>query len=277
VSDLSEVCLVLDEVDLSPVQFALVKSAAIDFLRRNDGGLEQPVSILWVKADGVYGSASPTTDGNDLAQDIATSHVFPTDWMFRSKPDPGVTVRDALWVDVLHTVYGLAVKWRDKPGRKALIWIGYGWSLVGELDAKPFPVLVELSTRIRKARMVIYDITPWPDPEIPVQDRIPAIDYHRFLSGVRSASDPGMSFAVPHFALPVLAVHGGGLVLDHSQNLAGDIARCVTDASDFYAVSFDPPHAAQADEYHDLSISVGKAELEARTSFGYYNLNYAQG
>jgi hypothetical protein len=53
--------------------------------------------------------------------------------------------------------------------------------------------------------------------------------------------------------------------------LAGDIARCVTDASDFYAVSFDPPHAAQADEYHDLSISVGKAELEARTSFGYYN------
>jgi len=270
---LSEVCLVLDEVDLSPVQFALVKDDAINFLRSNGGILAQPVSILWVKADGVYTSALFTIDGNGLAQDIASNHVFRTNWMFHSKPDPGVTVRDALWNDVLQTVYGLALKWRDKPGRKALIWIGYGWSVLGRLDAKggPFPVIVELSTRIREARMVIYDITPWPDPEIPVHNKIPTIDYRRFLSGVRLPSDPGLQSPVPYFALPVLAVQSGGLVLDNSQNLKGDIGSCIADASDFYTVSFDPPHAAQPDEYHDLNALIGPAQLQMRAGHGYYN------
>lgn len=270
---LSEVCLVLDEVDLSPDQFAFVKNDAIDFLRSNGGILAQPVSVLWVKPDGVYTSAFFTIDGNGLAQDIASNHVFRTSWMFYDKPDPRVTVRDALWNDVLHTVYGLAVKWRDKPGRKALIWIGYGWSILGKLDAKgdPFPVLAELSTRIREARMAIYDITPWPDPEIPVHDKIPTIDYRRFLSGVRLPSDPGLQSPIPYFALPVLAVQSGGLVLDNSQNLEGDIGSCIADASDFYTVSFDPPHAALPDEYRDLDVLIGTAQLQARTSHGYYN------
>jgi hypothetical protein len=212
---LSEVSVVLDEVDLSEMQFALAKSAAISFLRRNHASLAQPVSILWVRRDGIYASAYPTVDGDHLAQDIASGHVFPTDWKFHPTPQPAVTLlagrdlqqgmslRNSLSVEVLRAVYALAVKWRDKPGRKALIWIGYGWSILGELHASggPFPVLVELSTRIREARMVIYDINPWPDPEIPVHDKIPEIDYHHFLRGVRSSADHALQLPVPHFAL----------------------------------------------------------------------------
>ena len=289
---LSEVCLVLDEVDLSPVQFALVKNEAITYLRRNGGVLAQPVSIFWIRIDGVYTSAFPTTDGLMLAADIASNHTFSTVWKFHPVPElgattpqifsteqpgtappPGVTVRDALWNDVLRSVYGLAVKWRDKPGRKALVWVGYGWSILGGLDAKggPFPVLVELSTRMREARMVIYDITPWPDPEIPVHDRIPAIDYLQYISGVRSAAEPGLKSPVPYFALPVLAVRSGGLVVGNSQNVEGDIERCVVDAGDFYTVSFDPPHAAQPDEYHDLVVLFGTGQIRTRTLYGYYN------
>jgi VWFA-related protein len=288
---LNEVCLVLDEVDLSPVQFALVKNETINYLRRNGGVLAQPVSILWIRTDGVYTSAFPTTDGLMLAADIASNRAFPTVWKFHSvpqpgatlqifstvqsgvSPPPGVSVRDALWNEVLRSVYALAVKWKDKPGRKALVWIGYGWSILGGLDAKggPFPVLVELSTRIRQARMVIYNITPWPDPEIPVHDKIPAIDYRQYISGVRSAAEPGLKSPVPYFALPVLAVRSGGLVLGNSQNVEGDIERCVVDARDFYTVSFDPPRAVQPDEYHDLAVLIGTAQLETRTSHGYYN------
>lgn len=270
---LSEVCLVLDEVDLSPVEFALVENQTISFLRRNGGLMPQPVSIMWLKTDGVYSSAFSTSDGSSLAQEITSNHVFPTVWKFPPELHPGISLRDTLWDEVLRTVYAQAVKWRDKPGRKALIWMGYGWSIRGELDAKggPFPVLVELSTRIREARMVIYDITPWPDPEIPVHDRLPEIDYRQFLSGVRSSSDPGLKSPVPYFALPVLAVQSGGLVLDNSQNLEDDIARCVVDASDFYTISFDPPHAAQPDEYHDLSVLIGTGQLQTRTSHGYYD------
>jgi hypothetical protein len=91
-ADLTEVCLVLDEVDLSSTQFDLVKTEAIEFLRSNGGMLAQPVSILWVRNDGVYSSAFPTTDGFILAQDIASGRVFPTDWMFDIKPRPNVFV-----------------------------------------------------------------------------------------------------------------------------------------------------------------------------------------
>jgi VWFA-related protein len=272
-SDFSEACLVLDEVDLSPVDLALVENETISFLRRNGGVLPQPVSILWVKADGVYRSRFPTTDGNSLAQDITSNHMFPTPWKFRRTRQPGISLRDTLWDEELRTVYAQAVKWRDQPGRKALIWMGYGWSIRGEFHAKggPFPVLVELSTRIREARMVIYDITPWPDPEIPVIDKIPAIDYHRFLSGIRSSSNPTLKSPVPYFALPVLAVQSGGIVLDNSQSIAADIGRCIADVSDFYTTSFDPPHATQPDEYFDLAVLAGTSQLQMRTSHGYYN------
>jgi len=270
---LSEVYLVLDEVDLSQAQFALVKDAAINFLRRNDGVLAHPTSILWVRTGGIYASAFPRTDGNALAQDIASNRIFPTAWKFQPEPQFGVTLRDALWHQVLRTLYGLAVKWSDEPGRKALLWIGYGWSITGKFATRnePFPVLVEISTRIREARMIIYDITPWPDPEIPVYDKIPTIDYHKFLSGIRSPSEPGLASPVPYLALPVLADQSGGLVLDNSQNLEGDIGRCIVDASEFYTISFDPPHAAQPDEYHDLAVLMGTAKLQARTNQGYYN------
>ena len=121
---LSEACLVLDEVDLSDAQFGLVKTATINFLRRNGGVLAQPVCILWAKNDGVYASTFPTTNGNHLALDIESGQVFKTEWMFHPRAEPGVDFRDADWSDLVHAVYGLAVKWRDKPGRKALIWLG---------------------------------------------------------------------------------------------------------------------------------------------------------
>jgi hypothetical protein len=113
---LSEADLVLDEVDLTRVELALVKDQAMSFLRSNGGVLAQPVVLFWIKNDGVYTSLFPTTDGNALAQSIATGHVFPTDWKFPTEAVPGVTPRDALWGNVFRTVYALAMKFRDKPG-----------------------------------------------------------------------------------------------------------------------------------------------------------------
>lgn len=88
---LSEVYLVLDEVDLPPDQFAQVKTEVVDFLRRR---MAQPVSILWIRTDGVYTSAFSTTNGYRLADDIASSHVVPTVWKF-SRPPSGVSARGA--------------------------------------------------------------------------------------------------------------------------------------------------------------------------------------
>jgi hypothetical protein len=48
------------------------------------------------------------------------------------------------------------------------------------------------------------------------------------------------------------------------------INRILAEANAYYRISFDPPHAAHPDEYHDLKVVVDQPGLTARTRTGYY-------
>jgi VWFA-related protein len=268
---LNEVVLVLDEVNLSPVQLEVVKGESIKFLRQNGGHLAQPAFVYWFTTAGLYASAEPTTDGNALADDVAHQRPPRELWTIPPNRDPHMTaeaLRYLLWDRALQTVYTIAIERRYKPGRKLLVWIGFGWPPRVFLEHRDtaFTSLVELSTRIREARMVISQVTPWSDPAVF------NFDYTNYLAGVRMLADMKKSDQdpPPHFALPVLALQSGGLVLDGSGIVRG-IGHCVEDASAFYTVSFDPPDAAQPDEYHDLKLQIEASGLSARTNTGYYN------
>ncbi len=169
---LSEVVLVLDHVNLSDLQFSLVKRETIKFLRRNGGRLACPTSVYVFTIGGLYASAIPTTDGNALAEDIARDR-FPRSLWQIPQPRAG-DINDLngrrylLWDKALQTIYTIAIERRDKPGRKLVVWMGFGWPV--NLGAQPnrdndFYSLVELSTRIREARIVICQVTDWPDPQ----------------------------------------------------------------------------------------------------------------
>jgi VWFA-related protein len=269
---LTEVVLVLDEVNLSQMQFDTVKDEAIKFLRQKGGRLAHPASVYWFTTTGLYASAEPTTDGTALADEVAHDRPPRELWTIPRNRDPHMTgeaLRLVLWDRALQTVYTIAIERRYKPGRKLLVWIGFGWPPLGKLKFgdTPFTSLVELSTRIREARMVICQVTPWSDPAVF------NFDYTNYLAGVRTPSDlkkSGPEGPPPHFALPVLALQSGGLVLEGSGIVRG-IGHCVEDARAFYTVSFDPPHAAQPDEYHDLNVQIGKSGLSAHTNTGYYD------
>jgi VWFA-related protein len=69
----------------------------------------------------------------------------------------------------------------------------------------------------------------------------------------------------------VLAVQSGGRVLPREKDLAQQIASCVADIDTFYTLTFDPPLAAHADEYHTLKVELSQAGLTARTTTGYYD------
>ncbi len=272
---LVEVVLVLDEVDLSPVQLELVKNESIKFLRQNGGNLAQPTSIYWFTTYGLYASAKPTTDGNALAEDIAHHRSPRTIWAAPRNHEPFTTEdseSNARWGRPWRVVYSIAVERRGNPGRKLLVWMGFGWPGARwhkQDKDTAFSSLVELSTRIREARMVISQVTARTDPA--------AFDfnytYKDHLAGVRSPSeleDPGVDPYI-HFALPVLAIRSGGLVLDPVSDIWRAIERCVEDARVFYTVSFDPPHAAKPDEYHDLTMQIETPGVSARTNSGYYD------
>jgi VWFA-related protein len=288
---LSEVVLLLDEVDLSQVELDLVSEESMKFLRQNGGHLAQPTSVYWFTTTGLYASVTPTNDGNALAEDVAHHRAPRTLWVVPRNRNPFTTTeseRYARWERSLRAVYSIAVERRGDPGRKLLVWMGFGWPAAivrEEHKGSAFSSLVELSTRIREARMVISQVTAWPDPQ-PV-----SFNYTDYLAGVRTPSEleergrgtvdtfcPTTSGPVAcrrnpylHFALPVLAIQSGGLVLDEAPDMPRAIEDCVEDARVFYTVSFDPPHAAKPDEYHDVKMQIETPGLSARTNTGYYN------
>jgi len=267
---LTEVVLLLDRLNLTPEQFESVKSDVIRFLKGNGGRLAQPVSIYWLSREGLRGSMTLTEDGNELAAEVARCFAPRIVWQLHpGPPDPTATAvweRYALWEQSLRVLYSAAIERRDKPGRKALVWMGYGWPAIFDRATgkeTDFYRLVEVMTRLREARLAIFQIPAWRDPAVD------QFNYAKYLDGVRSSSV--LEKPTPHFALPVLAYQSGGVVFDKMGDVARDLERCTRLASAFYTLFFDPPPAAQRDDYHEIKVEVGLPGATARSISGYYD------
>jgi VWFA-related protein len=259
-----EVILVIDTVNETHQQVAFMRQEIEKFLRQNNGHLAQPVSLFVLTDDGVDAQRLPSTDGNALA---AKANYI--DDRLRSIGRAGGT-----WGAVerfqlsVKTMLDIANAEAKKPGRKLLIWAGTGWPLLDspriqttyQSQQQSFDVIVQLSTRLREARISAYSISAGvPEPGTYL--------YKEFLKGVPSALKAG----TPNLGLKVLAVQSGGLAVSPDNDLTAQINRCVQDAQAFYTLSFDPPRAAQVNEYHKLEVLVGTPGLKARTNTGYYN------
>ena len=282
---LSEVALVLDEVDLMPNQLEILENESMKFLRQNGGHLAEPTSVYWFTMSGLY-ATNLTTDGNALAEDVAHHTPHRKVLAISQSYDPFVSrtesERLARWNASVRAVYSMAIERRDAPGRKLLLWMGFGWLAINgnqHYKDEAFPWLVELSTRIREARMVISEVTvrTQPDGSVAAGGEPTAFafknSYKDYLGGVRTPSELEAQGFGPssRFALPVLAIQSGGLVVDQFLDISRSIEYCVEDAREFYTVSFDPPFATHPDEYHDLAVHVDAPGLSARTNSGYYD------
>src|ERR1035441_9962499 len=51
----------------------------------------------------------------------------------------------------------VALEERRKPGRKQLLWLGFGWPVEEEGSENSFDWITELSTRLREARIELSD------------------------------------------------------------------------------------------------------------------------
>ena len=73
-----------------------------------------------------------------------------------------------------------------------------------------------------------------------------------------------------YLALQVLAYQSGGRVITGNNDVEGAIAACAAEANAFYSVSFDAVAGASPNEYHAISLKVGRPGLTARALSGYY-------
>jgi len=259
-----EVVLVIDLVNLPFPQVAITRQEIERFLKANDGQLKQPVTLLLLSDAGVRVQPRPSVDGNALVSVVSQikGNVRTVDSAMGGE---GLLERFQLCA---RQMAAIAENEARKPGRKLLIWVGPGWPMLnrGELgyysekdQRRYFDGIVELSTRLREARMVVYSVAPSTGGDT-------SIRYQDYLKGVKSPrdSDPG------DLALKVLATQTGGRIFGPNNDLASQIERCIADANNFYRISFDPPAADQADEYHDLKVTVSST-VTVRTNSGYYS------
>jgi len=271
-----QVVLVIDTVNLPFDQVAFTKQEITRFLRQNGGHLSQPVSIALLTDAGLRVQPRPSTDGNALVG-IVDRIKGSIRSINAAMGGEGLLERFQLSV---HQMANIAENEAMKPGRKLLIWVGPGWPMLnrtelGYYSAKDrqryFDGIVELSTKLREARMAVYSVAS-SSVGAGGSDSTFVFAYKDYLKPVKSPQQGDSG----NLALKVIAVQSGGRILGPDNDLAGEIGNCIQDANDFYRISFDPPHADHANEYHDLKVVVGKPGVTVRTNTGYYNQPQAE-
>jgi len=259
----TEVILLLDAVNIPIQAVSTNRQQIVNFLRQNGGHLAQPVSLFILSSQGLDLQRQPLLDGNQLA-DEASQRDNKLRALTASAGMHGEVENYQFSVRMMKVIAREEAK---KPGRKLLIWTGFGWPLVDSSfwgmtteDLQTlFNTIAQLSTQLREARISVYNVSSGTD--------MASAAYEGFLKGVNTYKKSNSA----NLALKVLVVQTGGAIYGPDNNMAAQINRCVQDAGTYYTLSFDPPPAAQANEYHDLKVTVGQPKLIVRTSTGYYN------
>jgi VWFA-related protein len=261
----THILLVIDAVNTSYENIAYERGEVDKFLRANGGHLPQPTALAFFTDTGTQIQSTYTTDGNALSTSF-DQYAIGLRNVRRSSQYQGQE-RLSLSVKALGQV---VMHESDLPGRKLIFWVSPGWPLLSgpgiQLDAKQqnqiFASIVGLSTDLRRARVILYSISP-----LGTNEGLGRTFYYQsFLKGVSDAHKADLG----NLSLQVLAVQSGGLALTSSNDVASLLQQCLADAGSYYELSFDPSPADRRDEYHSLEIRVDKPGLTARTRQGYY-------
>jgi VWFA-related protein len=264
-----EVIVFIDGVNTAAAGAAIELQEIQAFLKNRAAEFPGPTSIVMMGDMGVVLGAASSRDANAL---IAALNQGRSGELVTGK-QLGVYGTDGWQQLSLYTLDQLAGYEMARPGRKLLIWISPGWPLVlGDdpsegLSTKEqkqmFGAIVAFSDKLRQARVTLYQIDP---SGLADANQLGTSNYKQFERGVKAAS----GVLVGSLGLQILADQTGGRVLNSSNDISGEISKCLADASGYYVLSFDAPRGDGPNEYHALDIKIDKPGLTARTRTGYY-------
>jgi VWFA-related protein len=265
-----------------------VRRGVEKFLRQN--GLAEPVTVYSLGDTGCWLQAGPSLDGNALAAAVARGDklalLSPQPVFYQ--PGEAPTNLRGDWrarqylrqppVAALKEIGYILTAERQRSGRKLLLWVG-----PGVIGSGAYPVLADpadrqdifdkiywFSTLLREARVTLSTFS--------VGDNNPGVSnqpgyrglrdaWEEFLNGVKSVDQA----TAMHLYKKVLAVESGGRAPVTENDLAKQMDASLQEANTYYTLTFDPPLALHAAEYHDLKVEVREPGLTARTMTGYYD------
>jgi VWFA-related protein len=266
----TKVILVLDAVNTSFQTIASARPRIEKFLLANEGHLAYPTSLAVVTDTGTQVQPGFSTDGNALSASLGQYEVGLRN-IRRSAGFFGAM--DRLQIS-LQALSSLIRRENQQPGRKIILWISPGWPLLSgpgvQLGSKQaqqfFAEIVNLSTQLRQNRITLYSVNP-----LGVGERVIRTNYYEgFLKGVQKPSQ----VEIGDLGLQVLAVQSGGQALTSNNDIAALLQTCMADTTAYYELTFDPPPADRADEYHHLQVQLNNPNLIGRTLQGYYSQPY---
>jgi VWFA-related protein len=275
-----EVILVIDELNMNKegegkhpsIELLAAEGEAENFLRRHQGNLAEPVMIYRIGKDGLSASAQPSMDGNVLADEVTHQTeplaIWKTPMVLSTlRPLLGNSNVNLNLARSLIALGSIAIEERRRPGRKLMFWLGPGWQTDAAKGTGLFDLFTEISTRLREARISLWEATEWPFHDgggnpLPIHDFV----YPEYVAGMKPEIQD-----LAYLALNGLATQSGGGVLKTKKDLGTLISKRVEEASQFYSLTFDPPRTDQVDEYHHLHIKAEKSGLTAYTWTGYFD------
>jgi len=260
--------LLVDIVNTPFDSIATERKNIADYLKQRNGHLPVPTSLVFLTEPELKFQGQPTLDANVLLDNLEKNP--PPQRAFA--PQAGYQEWAQMREKGLQALNGLALKLRDVPGRKMVIWISPGWEAFANVSDQKSPkelealfnYIVGISTMLRESRITLYNIDPYGAP----RDLAEAgNDYYKaFLNGVSVPKQANNG----DLMLQVVAAQTGGKVIYGSNNLAKMLDQCMADAQEFYILSYDAAPAKAANEYHGVQVQVNKPGLKVRTRTGFY-------
>ena len=263
----AEIILLVDEVNTRFDRVAYEREEIKKFALQSGGKLSHPVSMIFFSDSGTQVQNGSTQDGKLLLASF-DQHETKLRTMRRSEGFYGGVDRFQLSLRTLQT---LAAAETRRPGRKLLIWISPGWWYLSgpEVDLSRreeeglFHSIVATSTELRRARVTLYSIDP-----LGIADAggLRVMYYQEFLKPIVKPYDS----QVGDLSLQVIATQTGGLALNSSNDIAGQIDQCVSDADAYYTLTVATAPSERPNEFHAIEVKVNEPGLTARTRNGYY-------
>jgi VWFA-related protein len=261
------IILLIDTVNASLPTVAYERDQIVQLLRKSGPTFPYPLSFIFFSDTGTEIQQAPSNNTTTLLANLE-QQVTKLRTIRRSSGFYGAAERQQLSLKTLGQITDLEQK---IPGRKLLIWISPGWPYLSgpriELSARDerglFSSVVGLSTALQHANITLYSVDP---VGVAGTDEFRTTYYESFLKGVTSPRDVQSG----NLALQVLAQHTGGKVLNSGNDIAGEIAACIEDASAFYVLTVPRAPSDSADKFHAIEVKLSETKLKARTLNGYY-------
>lgn len=262
-----EALLLIDQVNANFSQASLARVQIQKFLDQSGGELPIPVAIAVLTDSGTEIVAEPSRDSHTLLASL-NQQKSGLRSITRSEGFYGAQDRVQLCIRAFQQI---ADSEAPRPGRKLIVWISPGWPLLtgpniqmtNKVQASIFATAVDLSNALRHADITLSSIDPLGTNDA---GSFRTSYYEQFVKGLKKPSQAQLG----NLGLQVLAAQSGGRVLNSSNDIAGEIATCLGDASAYYLISFDAVPADRPDEYHALDVKLDKPGLTAHTRTGYY-------